>query len=1169
MATGMGVSLRVTASCSQGGRRYMEDTFTVAYHPVGDGSVEYAYFGIFDGHGGEEASTFARVHLLNYIIAQEDFWSDEDARIKRAIRKGFLDTHEAMWRDVGNWRKTPSGHTSTAGTTATICFIKKSKLYIGHVGDSGVVLGYKEKGEAEWRGKPLTRDHKPEDPEEYKRIERSGGKVQIKAGICRVVWNRSRVCHTGPVTRSAPPCEEIPFLAVARSLGDLWSFNPTSNTYVVSPDPDVIVLPLNVSVHHCLVFGTDGLWNVVTPDAAVAVIQTCEIHNSADVVLDGNSKPDFKKLGWINPARKLVDVALQRWSENQMRADNTSVIAVMLDHPLEEVKENCEHIETNSNQIAGAAVSRKGPQQCCDDGIRETDKNSKLPFATPGEWVGPPPVAARVKNEPSWSLADGNTDASIAPSAGQDTISVREDTAGHVVKVGDSLCSDPVCLTIKDSPSTRREEKSLVAARVEEIAVCPDENKVNTNTRQQVSMFPTSYTAKLENSSPHWRQSVVNSSFSNGNETVLEGSKAELLQKSNKNPSNDTEGVASFSNRPNMKEHSNVSGTLTPNLLKQKCFSRQSEDSNTVASSQRSRWGKHSIKKMGTPVTAEHKRKRSLSDDRTMVSSSFMQKKTLKAQPNDSITDAVHQSQQKSSRKLCSDGGALKLHSSSVQEVCRKHSDSVTTVSSKEKRVRSHSYDRKRAITNCSQDEQCNRYLEDHSYDGKRAITNINQGENCNRYLEDHSYDGNRAITNFTHHEKCNRYLEHEPTVNISHTQKRNSKRHIDSVQSTSVLSSQQQKKRRNQSEDINSGSSVVEQISTEYQVPVHLVNSTKDEKKTWNKDSVLRQSVTSQPSQLRGRRSQSDNRKTITSSVTLKRNRRSKSADVCRDVSALQRDDSSKIDDDHRLLLTSSSTPQKRRKRRRSQSYDTVSSSTLEATSLNPTSIDETKVSSCANHKGIRRSKSLDGKTFTSSLEQKNYRRHSVASQSVAMPVTQNSWGQAISQQSVTSFPHLQSSLGNQSDNRHAVSSRMKTGLICSRNGHNCGKRWGKRRKMTSTHVGQLRRNAAVTRRRPSASLMVTSSRPIWPQNSSVDSHKTGLGSAREPGRILRSVTAAVIAESLPIAKKLRSSSCQVQPKCHYGCGLTWRKVCEHSYAKLSNIHSRNSPNVCRYHFK
>ena len=35
---------------------------------------------------------------------------------------------------------------STAGTTASVAFIRKGKLYTGHVGDSRIVLGVKEEG---------------------------------------------------------------------------------------------------------------------------------------------------------------------------------------------------------------------------------------------------------------------------------------------------------------------------------------------------------------------------------------------------------------------------------------------------------------------------------------------------------------------------------------------------------------------------------------------------------------------------------------------------------------------------------------------------------------------------------------------------------------------------------------------------------------------------------------------------------------------------------------------------------------------------------------------------------------------------------------------------------------------------------------------------------------
>ena len=121
------------------------------------------------------------------------------------------------------WPRTASGLPSTAGTTASIAFIRKGKIYIGHVGDSAIILGYQEKGEDTWKSKALTKDHKPECVVEMSRIQGSGGKVINKSGVPRVVWNRPRIGHKGPVRRSTL-IDEIPFLAVARSLGNTLHF---------------------------------------------------------------------------------------------------------------------------------------------------------------------------------------------------------------------------------------------------------------------------------------------------------------------------------------------------------------------------------------------------------------------------------------------------------------------------------------------------------------------------------------------------------------------------------------------------------------------------------------------------------------------------------------------------------------------------------------------------------------------------------------------------------------------------------------------------------------------------------------------------------------------------------------------------------------------------------
>lgn len=309
----------------------MEDMFCVAFQPTPDDKdLEYAFFGIFDGHGGGEAATFAKEHLMDSIVKQKNFWSDRDEDVLRAIRDGYMNTHYAMWRELDKWPRTASGLPSTAGTTASIAFIRKGKIYIGHVGDSAIILGYQMEGDPQWRAKALTKDHKPESGPEMTRIQESGGKVVSKSGVPRVVWNRPRIGHKGPVRRSTH-MDEIPFLAVARSLGDLWSYNSELNTFVVSPEPDVKVIPVDVKSHRCLIFGTDGLWNMLSPQAAVAIVQATDRHNEKHLIASQQTGNGADLQMWINPSKSLVDRALERWSSTRLRADNTSVVTLMLD----------------------------------------------------------------------------------------------------------------------------------------------------------------------------------------------------------------------------------------------------------------------------------------------------------------------------------------------------------------------------------------------------------------------------------------------------------------------------------------------------------------------------------------------------------------------------------------------------------------------------------------------------------------------------------------------------------------------------------------------------------------------------------------------------------------------------------------------------------------------
>lgn len=103
--------VRVYVAASQGGRKYMEDEYSIVHHKCPPNQTNskraavlkrpFMFFGIFDGHGGEMAAQYCRDNLYQNIIRQREFWSDDDKKICLAIHRGFVRTQRNMLNEVG------------------------------------------------------------------------------------------------------------------------------------------------------------------------------------------------------------------------------------------------------------------------------------------------------------------------------------------------------------------------------------------------------------------------------------------------------------------------------------------------------------------------------------------------------------------------------------------------------------------------------------------------------------------------------------------------------------------------------------------------------------------------------------------------------------------------------------------------------------------------------------------------------------------------------------------------------------------------------------------------------------------------------------------------------------------------------------------------------------
>lgn len=198
-------------------------------------------------------------------------------------------------------------------------------MLLAHVGDSTMVLGRREAHVSmdgcisTLKAHVISNDHKPADPTERERIESIGGQVVVSAkGEGHVVWEREGgALH--------------PFVNVARSLGDLWSYKEEHESYMVSPVPDVQEYKMNPKEDRFLIVASDGLWAVFDAQEAVDFVQS--VHQE-----------EVTKGRWEQRTVKTVILdALRRWQQKTKKADNISVVIIFFE-VLDDDSEYCEPI---------------------------------------------------------------------------------------------------------------------------------------------------------------------------------------------------------------------------------------------------------------------------------------------------------------------------------------------------------------------------------------------------------------------------------------------------------------------------------------------------------------------------------------------------------------------------------------------------------------------------------------------------------------------------------------------------------------------------------------------------------------------------------------------------------------------------------------------------------
>uniref|UniRef100_A0A8D8FMP6 Protein phosphatase 1E n=1 Tax=Culex pipiens TaxID=7175 RepID=A0A8D8FMP6_CULPI len=130
-----------------------------------------SFYGVFDGHGGQDAAIYTSAHLC-YNIAKS---SKYPHNIEAAMREAFLKTDDAF---IDKSDK----HAMYSGTTAVVFIYRanEKKLFAGWVGDSQALLA------AEGKVCQIVSPHTPSVESERIRIEKMGGVIMNWDGSYRV-----------------------------------------------------------------------------------------------------------------------------------------------------------------------------------------------------------------------------------------------------------------------------------------------------------------------------------------------------------------------------------------------------------------------------------------------------------------------------------------------------------------------------------------------------------------------------------------------------------------------------------------------------------------------------------------------------------------------------------------------------------------------------------------------------------------------------------------------------------------------------------------------------------------------------------------------------------------------------------------------------------------------
>ncbi|KAJ1272400.1 hypothetical protein BS78_06G199300 [Paspalum vaginatum] len=286
-------------------------------HSQVETAADATFVGVYDGHGGAEASRFISNHLSAHIVrlAHEHGTMSEDV-----VRHAFSATEEGFLSLV---RRThlikPS--MATIGSCCLVGIIWRGTLYLANLGDSRAVVGCLS-GPNKIVAEQLTRDHNAgmeEIRQELKSLHPDDSQIVVlKNGVWRIKG----------------------IIQVSRSIGDAYlkkrefALDPSTARFhlseplrrpVLTSEPSICSRALS-SQDRFLIFASDGLWEHLSNQQAVEIVYNNPREGIARRLVHAALKEAARKREMRYDDIKKLDKGVRRYFH-----DDITVVVVFID----------------------------------------------------------------------------------------------------------------------------------------------------------------------------------------------------------------------------------------------------------------------------------------------------------------------------------------------------------------------------------------------------------------------------------------------------------------------------------------------------------------------------------------------------------------------------------------------------------------------------------------------------------------------------------------------------------------------------------------------------------------------------------------------------------------------------------------------------------------------